>query len=104
METCCLDTACASYSLSFPSVTQNPSRPCAVLDSQPELFIHIAADKTNNTITLTDSGIGMTKVSSQTNVYGPHAAIPAVPNPKMAPVADTCVHTAAAVAVLFRLT
>ena len=79
METCCLDTACASYSLSFPSVTQNPSRPCAVLDSQPELFIHIAADKTNNTITLTDSGIGMTKVSSQTNANGPHAVIPAVP-------------------------
>ena len=36
--------------------------PLAVLESQPELFIHVAPDKANNTITLTDSGIGMTKV------------------------------------------
>jgi len=33
-----------------------------VLESQPELFIHVAPNKANNTITLTDSGIGMTKV------------------------------------------
>jgi hypothetical protein len=31
------------------------------LDSQPELFIHIIPDKTNNTLTIIDSGIGMTK-------------------------------------------
>ncbi|KAI3909643.1 hypothetical protein MKW98_014060 [Papaver atlanticum] len=31
------------------------------LDSQPELFIHIIPDKANNTLTLIDSGIGMTK-------------------------------------------
>lgn len=31
------------------------------LDSQPELFIHIIPDKTNNTLTIIDSGVGMTK-------------------------------------------
>jgi hypothetical protein len=31
------------------------------LESQPELFIHIVPDKTNNTLTIIDSGIGMTK-------------------------------------------
>lgn len=31
------------------------------LDAQPELFIHIIPDKTNNTLTIIDSGIGMTK-------------------------------------------
>ncbi|GLJ13413.1 hypothetical protein SUGI_0211740 [Cryptomeria japonica] len=31
------------------------------LDSQPELFIHIIPDKTNNSLTIVDSGIGMTK-------------------------------------------
>ncbi len=31
------------------------------LESQPELFIHIVPDKTNNTIAIIDSGIGMTK-------------------------------------------
>jgi molecular chaperone HtpG len=31
------------------------------LDGQPELFIHIIPDKSNNTLTIVDSGIGMTK-------------------------------------------
>ncbi|KAL6538500.1 Heat shock cognate protein 80 [Orobanche gracilis] len=31
------------------------------LDGQPELFIHIIPDKTNNTLSIVDSGIGMTK-------------------------------------------
>lgn len=31
------------------------------LNAQPELFIHIIPDKSNNTLTITDSGIGMTK-------------------------------------------
>jgi molecular chaperone HtpG len=31
------------------------------LDAQPELFIHIIPDKASNTLTLIDSGIGMTK-------------------------------------------
>ncbi|KAG5047086.1 hypothetical protein JHK86_016492 [Glycine max] len=31
------------------------------LDGQPELFIHIISDKTNNTLSIIDNGIGMTK-------------------------------------------
>ncbi|XP_077237432.1 heat shock protein 90-2-like [Tasmannia lanceolata] len=31
------------------------------LDAQPELFIHIVPDKTTNSLTIIDSGIGMTK-------------------------------------------
>eukprot|EP00193_Tetraselmis_chui_P009400 CAMPEP_0177767392 /NCGR_PEP_ID=MMETSP0491_2-20121128/9083_1 /TAXON_ID=63592 /ORGANISM="Tetraselmis chuii, Strain PLY429" /LENGTH=702 /DNA_ID=CAMNT_0019283969 /DNA_START=240 /DNA_END=2348 /DNA_ORIENTATION=+ len=31
------------------------------LDGQPELFIHLIPDKTNKTLTIIDSGIGMTK-------------------------------------------
>nr|ACX37413.1 cytosolic heat shock protein 90.1 [Dactylis glomerata] len=31
------------------------------LDAQPELFIHIVPDKANNTLSIIDSGIGMTK-------------------------------------------
>lgn len=31
------------------------------LDSQPELFIHIVPDKANNSLSIIDSGIGMTK-------------------------------------------
>ena len=31
----------------------------AVLESQPELYIHITPDKANNTLTITDSGVGM---------------------------------------------
>ena len=34
----------------------------SLLDSQPELYIHIVPDKTNNTLSIIDSGIGMTKV------------------------------------------
>jgi len=33
----------------------------SLLDAQPELFIHIVPDKTNNTLTIIDSGVGMTK-------------------------------------------
>jgi HSP90 family molecular chaperone len=29
-----------------------------VLESNPELYIHITPDKTNNTLTITDSGVG----------------------------------------------
>lgn len=38
------------------------------LESQPELFIHIVPDKTNNTLTLIDSGIGMTKADLVNNL------------------------------------
>ncbi|GKC07477.1 heat shock protein 90-2 [Tanacetum coccineum] len=31
------------------------------LDGQSELFIHIVPDKTNSTVTITDSEVGMTK-------------------------------------------
>merc|ERR1711887_145574 len=33
----------------------------SVLESEKDLFVHIQADKTNNTLSLIDSGIGMTK-------------------------------------------
>merc|ERR1712005_92136 len=33
----------------------------SVLESEKDLFIHIQADKTNNTLAIIDSGIGMTK-------------------------------------------
>merc|ERR1711977_764847 len=33
----------------------------AQLETEKDLFIHVACDKSNNTLTLTDSGIGMTK-------------------------------------------
>uniref|UniRef100_A0A6M2ET16 Histidine kinase/HSP90-like ATPase domain-containing protein n=1 Tax=Populus davidiana TaxID=266767 RepID=A0A6M2ET16_9ROSI len=38
------------------------------LDSQPELFIHIIPDKTNNTLTIIDSGVGMTKADLVNNL------------------------------------
>ncbi|KAI8466847.1 MAG: HSP90-domain-containing protein [Monoraphidium minutum] len=40
----------------------------SVLDSQPELYIHLEADKSNNTLTITDSGIGMTKADLINNL------------------------------------
>eukprot|EP00873_Tetraselmis_striata_P005527 jgi/Tetstr1/425791/TSEL_001574.t1 len=40
----------------------------AKLDGQPELFIHIIPDKTNNTLTIIDSGIGMTKADLVNNL------------------------------------
>ena len=40
----------------------------SVLDSNPELYIHITPDKTNRTLTITDSGIGMTKADLVNNL------------------------------------
>ncbi|KAK3280448.1 heat shock protein 90-associated [Cymbomonas tetramitiformis] len=38
------------------------------LESQPELYIHLIPDKTNNTLTIIDSGIGMTKADLVNNL------------------------------------
>merc|ERR1712216_13350 len=38
------------------------------LESQPELFIHVIPDKTKNTLTIVDSGIGMTKADLVNNL------------------------------------
>lgn len=38
------------------------------LESQPELFIHIIPDKANNTLSIIDSGIGMTKADMVNNL------------------------------------
>merc|ERR1712093_420831 len=38
------------------------------LETEKDLFIHVAADKSNNTLTLTDSGIGMTKSDMVNNL------------------------------------
>ncbi|KAK7840902.1 heat shock cognate protein 80 [Quercus suber] len=39
------------------------------LEAQPELFIHIIPDKASNTITIVDSGIGMTKAGEFLTVF-----------------------------------
>merc|ERR1712216_574356 len=38
------------------------------LEAEPELFIHIIPDKTNNTVTIIDSGLGMTKADMINNL------------------------------------
>jgi len=40
----------------------------AVLDGNPELYIHLIPDKSNNSLTIVDSGIGMTKAEMITNL------------------------------------
>jgi molecular chaperone HtpG len=40
----------------------------SVLDSQPEMFIHLQPDKSNNSLSIIDSGIGMTKADMVNNL------------------------------------
>merc|ERR1712093_773597 len=40
----------------------------AVLDANPELYIRLVPDKSNNSLTIIDSGIGMTKAEMITNL------------------------------------
>merc|ERR1712060_883910 len=40
----------------------------AVLDANPELYIRLVPDKSNNTLTIIDSGVGMTKADMITNL------------------------------------
>ncbi|XP_022775835.1 heat shock protein 90-2-like [Durio zibethinus] len=40
----------------------------SILDVQPKLFIHIVPDKTNNTLSIIDSGISMTKADLVNNL------------------------------------
>ncbi len=40
----------------------------SVLDSNPELYIHIVPNKENNTLSIIDSGIGMTKADLVNNL------------------------------------
>ena len=40
----------------------------SVLDANPELYIRLVPDKSNNTLTIIDSGIGMTKAEMITNL------------------------------------
>ena len=40
----------------------------SVLEANPELYIHIRPDKTNNTLTMIDSGVGMTKADLVNNL------------------------------------
>lgn len=47
----------------FQGLTDKPA-----LETNPELYIHIQPDKTNNTLTIVDSGVGMTKADLVNNL------------------------------------
>ncbi|XWS37811.1 hypothetical protein CRYUN_Cryun19dG0077600 [Craigia yunnanensis] len=55
--------SCRLYKIRFESLTDKSK-----LDAQPELFIHIVLDKTNNSLLIIDSGIGMIKVDLVNNL------------------------------------
>ncbi|KAI3890402.1 hypothetical protein MKX03_028224, partial [Papaver bracteatum] len=50
-----------SSSISLDKIKADSLTDKSKLDSQPELFIHIIPDRTKNTLTLVDTGTGMTK-------------------------------------------
>jgi hypothetical protein len=49
------------------------------LEAQPELYIHIIPDKTNNTLTIIDSGIGMTKAGTRPSLTNLRSRSPSSP-------------------------
>jgi hypothetical protein len=53
-----------SFLTRFDDLTLTALSPLLSALQQPELFIHVIPDKTNNTLTIIDSGIGMTKAGS----------------------------------------
>ena len=55
-------TILLTFLFSFSYVTND------VMTKQPELFIHLIPDKTNNTISIIDSGVGMTKADLVNNL------------------------------------
>ena len=64
-----LDTRLPSIKLTtYTHATSPPSLSLSLTIMQPELFIHVIPDKTNNTLTIIDSGIGMTKADLVNNL------------------------------------
>ena len=67
----CRRRALCRCQVRFQSLTDK-----SVLEPEPELFIHLQPDKTNNTLTIRDSGVGMTKADLVNNLgaYHPRCA------------------------------
>ncbi|KAF9588783.1 hypothetical protein IFM89_015510, partial [Coptis chinensis] len=59
----CVFCSKALDSIRFKSLTDKSK-----LDSQPEMFIHIVPDKSNNTLSIIDSGFDMTKSDLVSNL------------------------------------
>ena len=58
-ELSCVNMVQALDKIRFESLTDKSK-----LEAQPELFIRIVPDKANNTLSIIDSGIGMTKAGN----------------------------------------
>ncbi|KAF9589051.1 hypothetical protein IFM89_018313 [Coptis chinensis] len=64
MSVCCsiyLCWTCVFCSKALDSIRFKSLTDKSKLDSQPEMFIHIVPDKSNNTLSIIDSGFDMTK-------------------------------------------